>query len=1452
MGEIANEIDDSTQSHSSIFISPPAPNPPSARQRLPARRVIHGSSDDESTMADERANASKSPGLPSGPTLARKQSVSTSTFKNHPFMSGGPNKVKTKSKEESKSNTESKTTGVQKPHKPAPDRQTDFSFTNAKSDDKAPSPKRNSNEQFTDHGLSISPSKKQTAKSEVQRGEIEKANATLLSTDEIEQAIESKVEDFASSHSVLTKQMLNRAANRSELGLLEPDFGENLKGIRNGPTPMTERRVVQEKSPFAGLKPLNKKGNAISVSKASSGGGSVVLSSETSKKGSKKKTIHRSKIQPTEYKADAIDLPLYYHHTALPRSVLAPNNRVLTSWPPAVEDKAAKDSTWDPVVEELQELFPDERQNARPEILQQREKAKQLWLFVEKAFQQLGIKQSHILSFFQEGLERSTIEANNLKSKDVQSHRRWFEKNTMYKDLIEWVRRRIESDQSSTSEMQRLNAFMACTALWNTVNLPMHRFERARALGAECPPPKTMTSSEFYSSKSCSVCQLIECPYHGEYLEDYEDLDPNGAQIGEEDGTKTVSEVQADLVNHRLRMNASANRTVQPQVKLAYTDALSFDEQLGLEADGEARGKWNGSHEHDKDAGYKDDELCSEKCFWKKSNRKVTSTEKWSEEDLKYLEHILPGFSESKRGPCFLAMGLEKPCVEVSGFGLFMGEPAKRGEFIGEYKGHLMSAPETHRRGSVYQYGELTYLFRLTSAADPKTEMERGHEIDGMLASSKTRFINNSRLNKNINVVVKLLLANQVVRLAMFAGRDIEPGEELFFDYQLPEDHHSKLWEMGEKSNDITAARRQLIWGQSATAIGGPLPSGAAGLTNDATSSKKKKPRGLGLKQSARRKAGESDTAPKDGGEKSKKGKGKKPASHGEEDPNHALDASDYDDFQSFFEDPALLQQVSDSNDEDYREEGENSAVEYTPRKQERTRRLRARKNVGAAQNDGADDGTPRASRTSRSFANTGKRKRAPELDGTELDGTLDENEVDDAEGPEEDISSSYTKKGPPASKKAKVATNRLATTSASKLPPARTGKAIKSTSDIESESSASDADGNTSDDPETSKQPRKEAAKGEQEAGRGMARKQARPWPSQTPFSGTARKAPPVSEAPTIVIDSSDSEINRPSAEPKTTTEPSKKRKEIVMKEGADEENGSQKPNKKPRTSLHGDSKQTNSRAAMAPRQARSLISEKKSKSRSKPISSRLRAAGFTESDVPLSSSDSENSASPLQHQPSGSDYSQPAPARTERGRFSTIQTPARKISLAANTNSSSANSNEHSSQLYSTGDSGRSGNYRRIVIEDTGSEPSNQGASDHEGVEDQGIVEDQSSPCKGRKRKRPADEGLLYPPNGHQNGTEDADKNETTHTDKNRHTNNDDKDTNSRVSRGVRSNSAKEANGNNNSNETKDDEGESPKVNKKSLKGPPAKKTKVDEGNANATAKRGGRKAPVRRRVK
>ena len=621
---------------------------------------------------------------------------------------------------------------------------------------------------------------------------------------------------------------------------------------------------------------------------------------------------------------------------------------------------------------------------------------------------------------------------------------------------------------------------------------------------------------------------------------------------------------------------------------------------------------------------------------------------------------------------------------------------------------------------------------------------------------------------------------------------------------------------MGEQSNDITAARRQLIWGQSATAIGGPLPSGAAGLTNDATSRKKRKPEDHGLQQPARRQAGENDTVPKDKGKKSGKGKRKSNAVHGE-DPNRALEASDYDDFQSFFEDPVLLQQISDSNDDDYREAGESSTVEYTPRKLERTRRLRTRKNFeNGASNDWLNGERLRAGRKSSSFASPIKRKRAHDLDENPK-----KNQADYAEDLDHGLSSRHAIKRSPATKKARSAKAGLNTTSASKPSPAHIEREILSTSDIEAETSTSNADG------ETSERAREEATREDEKSRKGMARKQARPWPKLSPSSGTARKEPPVSEAPTFANDNSETEINRPSVEPKTTTKSSNKRKKGVA-DGLHERRVRQKPKRKPKASLHRDSDVSRGHA-------RSFASEKTKKNRKPPISSRLKEAGFTGSDLPLSSSDSEI------------DASNPPPAKTQR-ELSTTHTPAREMSRPANLDGTSANSYEHSSQLCSTGDSSLSSNYRRIVIEETGSECSNRGAFDHEAIEDEGKFEDLESPCKGRKRKWSEDEGLHSPRCGPQKLTKSAEIDEMKEVYLKRRVQKGNDVTGSHVSNSIPKGRMTSGN---HTKETDVIRGGSLKRHKKSSEGTPAKKTKMNGNGGNITSNRASKRAPRRRGV-
>lgn len=56
---------------------------------------------------------------------------------------------------------------------------------------------------------------------------------------------------------------------------------------------------------------------------------------------------------------------------------------------------------------------------------------------------------------------------------------------------------------------------------------------------------------------------------------------------------------------------------------------------------------------------------------------------------------------------------------EVQGFGLYAGERLKAGEYIGEYKGEIVTKEEGSRRGAVYQHLKTNYLFDLNKGKYP-------------------------------------------------------------------------------------------------------------------------------------------------------------------------------------------------------------------------------------------------------------------------------------------------------------------------------------------------------------------------------------------------------------------------------------------------------------------------------------------------------------------------------------------------------------------------------------------------------------------------------------------------------------------------------------------------------------------------------------------------------------
>ncbi|EFQ93880.1 hypothetical protein CFE70_008882 [Pyrenophora teres f. teres 0-1] len=129
---------------------------------------------------------------------------------------------------------------------------------------------------------------------------------------------------------------------------------------------------------------------------------------------------------------------------------------------------------------------------------------------------------------------------------------------------------------------------------------------------------------------------------------------------------------------------------------------------------------------------------------------------------------------------------------EVHGFGLYMGEDIKSGEYIGEYTGEAISVNEGDRRVTIYDYQKTMYLFRLNSK----------QEVDATYMGNKLRFINNAD-DKYTNCFPKNMLCNTVFRIALFAITDIKAGTELYFNYNYPKEKTAQFKQPGGKAEDV-------------------------------------------------------------------------------------------------------------------------------------------------------------------------------------------------------------------------------------------------------------------------------------------------------------------------------------------------------------------------------------------------------------------------------------------------------------------------------------------------------------------------------------------------------------------------------------------------------------------------------------------------------------------------
>lgn len=114
------------------------------------------------------------------------------------------------------------------------------------------------------------------------------------------------------------------------------------------------------------------------------------------------------------------------------------------------------------------------------------------------------------------------------------------------------------------------------------------------------------------------------------------------------------------------------------------------------------------------------------------------------------------------------------------GWGVRTEKALRKGEFVGEYVGEIITSEEADERGTQYDAIGRTYLFDL----DYNTNAESMYTIDAALHGNVCHFFNHS-CDPNLAVFPFWVdnLDINMPRLAFFTLRPIKPGEELTFDY---------------------------------------------------------------------------------------------------------------------------------------------------------------------------------------------------------------------------------------------------------------------------------------------------------------------------------------------------------------------------------------------------------------------------------------------------------------------------------------------------------------------------------------------------------------------------------------------------------------------------------------------------------------------------------------------
>ncbi|CAB3398175.1 unnamed protein product [Caenorhabditis bovis] len=125
---------------------------------------------------------------------------------------------------------------------------------------------------------------------------------------------------------------------------------------------------------------------------------------------------------------------------------------------------------------------------------------------------------------------------------------------------------------------------------------------------------------------------------------------------------------------------------------------------------------------------------------------------------------------------------IERRVTEKKGYGVFATETIKKGEFIAEYAGEIISKAEKERRSETLRRA------RDKEANLYMMELTKGRAVDASKMGNIARYINHS-CEPNCKVINLMIYVSSVkqydIRPALYADKDIKKDEELCFNYGM-------------------------------------------------------------------------------------------------------------------------------------------------------------------------------------------------------------------------------------------------------------------------------------------------------------------------------------------------------------------------------------------------------------------------------------------------------------------------------------------------------------------------------------------------------------------------------------------------------------------------------------------------------------------------------------------